>query len=69
MPGAVTVIDEVVAPVLHNKVPVASVDNVELPQLFCVVTFGADGPPPQLVGFAVPVPGALVQLPLAAVTV
>ena len=36
-----TVMDEVVSPVLHNKVPVAVVDKVEVPQLFTTVTIGA----------------------------
>ena len=37
-------IDEVVAPLLHNKEPVNDVAvNVELPQLFTTVTAGADG--------------------------
>jgi hypothetical protein len=40
----VTVIDEVVAPLLHNKEPVNDVAvNVELPQLFTTVTTGAAG--------------------------
>ena len=43
VPPVDTVIEEVVAPVLHNKVPVAVVDNVEEPQLFTTVTDGADG--------------------------
>ena len=37
-------IDEVVAPLLHNKAPVKDVAvNIELPQLFTTVTPGADG--------------------------
>ena len=44
VPAVVTVIDEVVAPLLHNKEPVKDVAvNVELPQLFSTVTMGADG--------------------------
>src|SRR5213596_4001745 len=44
VPAVVTVIDEVVAPLLHNKEPVNNVAvNVELPQLFTTVTPGADG--------------------------
>ena len=36
--------DEVVAPLLHNKEPVYDVAvNIELPQLFTTVTTGADG--------------------------
>jgi hypothetical protein len=50
--------DEVVSPVLHNKVPVAVVDNVEVPQLFTTVTTGADG---TTLGAAMPDPAALVQ--------
>ena len=37
----ITVIEEVLSPVLHSKVPVAVVDNVEVPQLFTTVTAGA----------------------------
>jgi hypothetical protein len=40
VPVAVTVMEEVVAPVLHNKEPVAVVDNFELPQLLTSVTVG-----------------------------
>ena len=37
-------IDEVVAPLLHNKEPVKDVAvNIELPQVFTTVTTGADG--------------------------
>jgi hypothetical protein len=44
VPAVVTVIDEVVAPLLHNKEPVKDVAvNIELPQLFITVTTGADG--------------------------
>jgi putative N-acetylmannosamine-6-phosphate epimerase len=53
------VIDEVEAPVLHNKVPVAIVDNVEVPlQLSTTFTTGVDG---VVLGAAVPVPGKLLQ--------
>ncbi len=41
MPAVLTVIEEVCSPVLHNKVPVAVVDNSEVPQLFTTVTIGA----------------------------
>ena len=58
MPAVVTVIEEVVAPVLHNKLPVAVVDNFEEPQLFSTVTTGADG---MAFGAAMPEPAALVQ--------
>ena len=47
-----------VAPVLHNNVPVAEVDNTELPQLFTTFTTGVTG---AALGAAVPLPGALVQ--------
>jgi hypothetical protein len=39
-PVLVTVIEEVVSPVLHRNDPVAVVDRVELPQLFTTVTSG-----------------------------
>lgn len=42
-PGVVTVIEEVVSFVLHNKLPPAVVDKVEEPQVFATVTTGADG--------------------------
>ena len=51
--------DEVVAPLLHNKEPVKDVAvNIELPQLFTTVTTGADG---ITFGAAIPVPEGLVQ--------
>src|SRR4249920_515164 len=51
--------DEVVAPLLHNKEPVKDVAvNVELPQLFTTVTTGADG---MSFGVATPLPGTLVH--------
>ena len=50
--------DEVVAPVLHNKFPVALVDRIELPQLFVTVTTGVAG---IAFGAAVPLPGALLH--------
>ena len=57
--------DEVVAPVLHNKVPVNSVaKSVELPQLFATSTPGAA----RDVGAEVPVPAALVHSLADAVT-
>ena len=58
VPAVVIVIDEVVAPVFHNKDPEAVVDNTELPQLLATVTTGADG---IAKGAAVPNPGALVH--------
>ena len=36
------------SPVLHNKVPAAVVDNIEVPQLFATLTAGIEG-----VGFMV----------------
>jgi len=51
--------DEVVAPLLHNKEPVNDVAvNIELPQLFSTVTTGADG---ISLGAATPLPGRLVH--------
>ncbi len=66
-PGALTVIDVVVAPVLHNNVPAATVDNVDvLLQLSVTVTTGAAG---AVFGAAVPLPGKLVQPFTVVVTV
>ena len=57
VPAVVTVIDAVVAPVLQDKlVPVAV--NTELPQLLTTVTPGGGG---FVLGFAVPLPAALVD--------
>ena len=50
--------DEVVAPVLHNKVPAALVERVDDPQLFTTVTAGVAGVD---LGAAVPLPAALVH--------
>ena len=59
MPAVVTVMDEVVAPLLHNKEPVKDVAvNIELPQLFTTVTTGAVG---IAFGAATPLPEGLVQ--------
>ena len=58
MPAVVTVIELVVSPVLHSKLPAEAVDIVELPQLSASVTTGADG---VALGAAVPVPNALTQ--------
>jgi hypothetical protein len=59
VPAVVTVMDEVVAPLLHNKEPVKDVAvNIELPQLFTTVTTGADG---IAFGAATPLPEGLVQ--------
>ena len=54
------------APVLHNKLPPALVDNVELPQLLVTFTTGADG---IAIGDAVPLPAPLVQPFTVVVTV
>jgi putative N-acetylmannosamine-6-phosphate epimerase len=52
-------IDGVVALLLHSKVPVAVVDNVDVPlQLSTTVTTGVDG---VVLGDAMPEPAALVQ--------
>jgi hypothetical protein len=59
--------DEVVSPVLHNKVPVCPVAvNTELPQLLTTDTDGAGG-----IGFgaAVPLPVSLVHSFTVCVTV
>ena len=56
--------EDVVAPVFHNKLPVAVVLKVELPQLSASVTVGVDTE----LGDAVPVPEALVQPLTVAVT-
>ena len=60
VPAAVTVIEGVVAPVFHNKDPVNEpAVNVELPQLLTTVTVGTGTL--ELIGAAVPLPGALVK--------
>lgn len=66
VPAEATVIDEVVAPLLHNRFPVATVDKVEEPQLLTTVTTGAVG---ITAGAAIPDPGKLVQPLLVCVTV
>jgi hypothetical protein len=59
VPAADTVMDEVVAPLLHNKDPVVAVAvNTEPPQLFTTVTVGGTG---IVFGADVPLPAALVQ--------
>ena len=51
--------EEVVAPVLHNNVPVAVVDKVDVPlQLLTTFTVGVEG---AVFGAAVPEPASLVQ--------
>ena len=58
VPGVVTVIVAVVAPVLHNNVPVNEpAVNTLLLQLLVTVTVGAG----TLTGAAIPLPGALVH--------
>ena len=59
-------IDEVVAPLLHNNVPVAVVESVELPQLLATVTTGATG---IAFGADMPLPAALVHPFTVVVTV
>lgn len=58
IPPVVTVIEFVVAPLLHRIDPPVGIDNVELPQLFTTVTRGFAG-----IGFgaAMAVPAALMQ--------
>ena len=59
VPAEETVIDDVVAVLLHNKLPVAVVDKVDVPlQLSTTVTTGVDG---VVFGDATPEPAALVQ--------
>jgi hypothetical protein len=56
VPPVVTVMDGVVAPLLHNNVPVKPVAvSIELPQLLSTDTDGAGGTG---LGAAVPVPGS-----------
>ena len=60
VPAVVTVIDEVVAPLLHNNDPVnPEAVNTELPQLLTTVTVGAATV--EFNGAAVPLPEALVH--------
>lgn len=59
VPATATVIDGVISPVLHNKVPVyPTAVSTELPQLFTTETAGAEGTG---LGAAVPLPGKPVQ--------
>lgn len=58
VPAEVTVIDAVVAPLLHSNVPAAVVERTELPQLLTTVTTGVEG---VVLGAAIPLPGALVH--------
>ena len=59
-------IEAVVAPLLHNIVPPAGIDRVELPQLFTTVTTGV-----AVIAFgaATPEPAALIQPAFVLVTV
>ena len=66
VPAVVTVIEAVVAPVLHNIVPPVGIDKVELPQLLATVTTGVAV---VATGAATPEPAALVQPPTVLVTV
>ena len=67
IPAVFTVMVEVVSPVLHNRLPDALVDKVDVPlQLSCTVTAGVDG---VVFGLAIPLPGALVQPLMEVVTV
>ncbi len=55
----VTVIDDVVAPLLHDGVPVKpEAVNTELPQLLATATAGAEG---IVFGAATPLPAALIH--------
>jgi len=59
VPAVLTIMEEVVAPVLHNNVPVAVVDKVEVPlQLLTTLTIGVAG---VVFGAAVPKPASLIQ--------
>jgi len=59
VPAVVTVMDEVIVPLLHNNEPVKDVAvNIELPQLFTTVTTGAAG---IAFGAATPLPERLVH--------
>jgi hypothetical protein len=59
VPAVLTVMEVVVAPLLHNKVPVnADAVNTELPQLLTTVIVGATGIVP---GAATPLRVALVH--------
>ena len=57
----------VVSPLLHNRLPAALVDNVDVPlQLSCTVTTGVAGVD---FGLAVPLPALLTQPFIVVVTV
>lgn len=60
MPAVDTVMDGVVAPLLHNKEPVKpEAVNTELPQLSVTATVGVATA--ELIGAAIPLPAALVH--------
>jgi len=67
VPAVVTVIDAVVAPLLHNNVPEKpEAVSTELPQLFTTFTTGASTA--EFSGAAVPLPAALVHPLIVCVT-
>jgi putative N-acetylmannosamine-6-phosphate epimerase len=67
VPALLTIMDEVVDPVLHNNVPDAVVDKVDVPlQLLTTFTIGVAG---VVFGAAVPDPASLVQPSTVCVTV
>ena len=68
VPGVMTVMDAVVAPLLQSNVPVVPVAVItELPQLLATPTPGAATE--ELTGVAVPLPAALTQPLMVWVTV
>jgi hypothetical protein len=67
VPATFTVMAEVVAPLLHNRIPAALVDKVDVPlQLSATVTTGVTGVD---FGLAVPLPALLAQPFTVVVTV
>ena len=59
VPAVVTVILAVVAPLLHNRLPAALVESIEVPlQLFTTATPGVEG---VVFGAAMPLPALLLQ--------
>ena len=67
VPAVFTVMADVVAPLLHNRLPAALVDSMEVPlQLSCTETSGTAG---VVFGLAVPLPASLVQPFTVVVTV
>ena len=66
IPGVVTIMLEVVAPVFHSRLPAAVVDKVDDPQLFTAVTTGVGG---IVLGAAMPLPAGLVHPFTVVVTV